>query len=145
MDTMNDATVITLVSPEGNPEVWNAAEKAAKLEQGYKTYEAWLAEQEAAQRAEAEREAEKARAAHEAWLADPANRPELFRMLRQERDKRIADTDYMAMPDYPLDEARRAEILVYRQALRDLPSQDGAPWDGGGDATPWPVKPEFLK
>ena len=33
------------------------------------------------------------------------------------------------------------ELLTYIQELRDLPAQPGAPWDGGGDATPWPVKP----
>lgn len=64
---------------------------------------------------------------------------ELFVKLREERDKRISETDYMAMPDYPLSDAKRDAVLAYRQALRDLPSQAGSPWDGGGDATPWPV------
>ncbi|MFI3272771.1 MAG: phage tail assembly chaperone [Pseudomonadota bacterium] len=31
--------------------------------------------------------------------------------------------------------------LTYRQELRDLPSEDGFPWDGGGYDTPWPVEP----
>ena len=66
---------------------------------------------------------------------------ELFTTLRAERDKRIEETDYMAMPDYPLTDAKRKKLLAYRQALRDLPGQKDAPWDGGGEATPWPVKP----
>lgn len=32
-------------------------------------------------------------------------------------------------------------LLTYVQALRDLPTQVGAPWDGGGELTPWPIKP----
>ncbi|WP_417293066.1 phage tail assembly chaperone [Desulfovibrio porci] len=43
------------------------------------------------------------------------------------------------MPDYPLDNADMVTVRAYRQALRDLPQQDGAPWDGGGEETPWPV------
>ena len=30
------------------------------------------------------------------------------------------------------------ELLTYIQALRDIPTQPGAPWDGGDDETPWP-------
>ncbi|MDY0204729.1 MAG: phage tail assembly chaperone [Desulfovibrio desulfuricans] len=33
-------------------------------------------------------------------------------------------------------------IKAYRQFLRDLPAQEGAPWDGGGELTPWPELPE---
>ena len=33
-------------------------------------------------------------------------------------------------------------LLKYIQALRDLPAQPGAPWDGGGELTPWPEVPE---
>lgn len=137
---MSEAT-ITLVSPNGNAEVWAESDKESKLAEGYKTYETWLTEYEAEQKIIAEQEAEQARIAHEAWLADPANQPVLFRMLRAERDRRIAETDYMAMPDYPLSDTKREAVLAYRQALRDLPSQEGAPWDGGGELTPWPEKP----
>ena len=34
-----------------------------------------------------------------------------------------------------------ASLLTYIQALRDIPQQEGAPWDGGGEQTPWPIKP----
>lgn len=64
---------------------------------------------------------------------------ELFTALRTERDKRIAATDYLLTPDYPVSEAKLAAVTVYRAALRDLPAQPGAPWDGGGKKTPWPV------
>lgn len=61
--------------------------------------------------------------------------------LRSQRDTRIAATDYLMAADYPLDDAQRAAWAAYRQALRDMPQVEGFPWDGGGELTPWPVKP----
>ena len=49
------------------------------------------------------------------------------------------------MPDYPLSDDQRTILQVYRQALRDLPSQEGAPWDGGAEDTPWPEIPNWVK
>ena len=69
----------------------------------------------------------------------------LFTNLRTERDRRLAATDYLLMPDYPISDDQRAVVQVYRQSLRDLPAQSGAPWDGGGEATPWPELPADLK
>ena len=66
---------------------------------------------------------------------------EKFILLRGMRDGKIAATDYLIMPDYPLPEEKKAGVLAYRQALRDLPAQSGAPWDGGGELTPWPTMP----
>ena len=66
--------------------------------------------------------------------------------LRQNRDKLLSETDYMVMPDYQIDADKLAKVKAYRQALRDLPAQQGAPWDGGkmpsepDCTTPWPVK-----
>lgn len=69
---------------------------------------------------------------------------ELFQQLRAERDRRLSATDYLLMPDYPLSDDQRTILQVYRQALRDLPSQEGAPWDGGGESTPWPDLPAGI-
>lgn len=69
----------------------------------------------------------------------------LFILLRAERDRRLAATDFLLMPDYPLSDDQRAVVQAYRQALRDLPAKSGAPWDGGGEATPWPELPAGLK
>lgn len=64
---------------------------------------------------------------------------DLAARVRAERDRRIAETDYLVMPDYPLDTDKLEEIKVYRQALRDLPQQPGFPWNGPDDpACPWP-------
>ena len=66
---------------------------------------------------------------------------ELAASVRAERDRRIAATDYLVMPDYPLDTDKLEEIKAYRQALRDLPQQPGFPWNGPDDpACPWPEK-----
>lgn len=70
---------------------------------------------------------------------------ELFQQLRAERDQRLSATDYLLMPDYPLNDTLKGAVQLYRQALRDLPAQSGAPWDGGGEATPWPELPAGLK
>ena len=61
---------------------------------------------------------------------------EAYAALRAERDKRLAETDYLIMPDYPIEADKLNAVKAYRQALRDLPQQDGAPWIGG--EIPWP-------
>ena len=67
---------------------------------------------------------------------------DLAARVRAERDRRIAETDYLVMSDYPLSQEKLVEIKVYRQALRDLPQQPGFPWGGPDDPVcPWPVKP----
>lgn len=76
----------------------------------------------------------------DAMLEAPAKTTEeLFSSLRAKRDVLISSTDYLMTADYPISDENRAKVQAYRTALRDLPSQEGAPWDGGGDATPWPV------
>lgn len=70
---------------------------------------------------------------------------ELFQQLRALRDRRLAATDFLLMPDYPISDDQRAAVQAYRQSLRDLPAQSGAPWDGGGEKTPWPELPADLK
>lgn len=59
--------------------------------------------------------------------------PEMWaKLLREERNKRLAETDYLALADVTLTDEMRA----YRQALRDLPANTADP------ANPvWPVKP----
>ena len=96
-------------------------------------------------------ETEKARLTAEAEAAEAARLAEYnsttarFARLRAERDRRIAATDYLIMADYPLDDDTKAKVSAYRQELRDLPAQEGAPWDGGAEKTPWPILPEVLK
>ena len=68
-----------------------------------------------------------------------------FSTLRANRDALLADTDKMLLPDYPIASDALAQVKAYRAALRALPEQPGAPWDGGGAATPWPVAPSTTQ
>ena len=47
---------------------------------------------------------------------------EPLRLLREERDRRLAVTDWRATIDYPGDD--QSSWLEYRQALRDVTEQD---------------------
>ena len=53
----------------------------------------------------------------------------LANIIRAERDRLLAECDYMMMPDYPLSELDRATKAAYRQSLRDIPEQAGFPRD----------------
>lgn len=64
---------------------------------------------------------------------------EIAEQVRLERDRRIAETDYYMMPDYPSDPNNIEEMKVYRQALRDIPKQEGFP-----SKFTWPDVPKFL-
>lgn len=60
-------------------------------------------------------------AAKEAYDAVMAKR------IRAERDAKLAKTDYLMMPDYPLDLERKTKVEEYRKALRDISKQEGWP------------------
>ena len=52
------------------------------------------------------------------------------------RNLLLSESDYLMMIDYPISDEKKQEIKVYRQALRDIPQQDGFP-----DNIVWPDKP----
>ena len=60
--------------------------------------------------------------------------------VRRQRNQKLADTDYLMRPDYPITDADKAEVIAYSQALRDVPEQDGYPYD-----VRWPELPDILK
>ena len=75
------------------------------------------------------------------WIVVDKSTEELAAINRDERDRRLAETDYMALSDVSMS----AEMTTYRQALRDItshanwPNLASADMDGtGGD---WPTKP----
>lgn len=55
--------------------------------------------------------------------------------VRRERDDKLKETDWTQLPDVP--EAIRNAYTAYRQALRDVPAQEGFPND-----IVWPDLPE---
>ena len=67
---------------------------------------------------------------------------EPMRLLRQERNRKLAETDWRATVDYPGTD--KNAWLAYRQSLRDLPSTSSPQLDENGQLTnvTWPTKPE---
>ncbi len=63
--------------------------------------------------------------------------------IRARRDKLLAATDPMVtVPDYPINDDQRAELLVWRQALRDFPDAI-APSLPSADIA-WPTRPSWI-
>lgn len=62
---------------------------------------------------------------------------ELAISVREQRDKLLAETDYLVMPDYPLTKTASAKIKLYRQKLRDITSQGTFP-----ENVTWPERPQ---
>lgn len=58
---------------------------------------------------------------------------------RELRNALLKETDYILMPDYPLTDEQKSLWILYRQALRDLPEQDGWPLN-----IVWPEKPNAV-
>ncbi|WP_051183262.1 tail fiber assembly protein [Desulfocurvibacter africanus] len=70
----------------------------------------------------------------DAWTLDLER---LAAAVRAERNHKLRESDPLALPDYPhADETVRQTWQDYRQALRDLPGQEGFPLD-----VTWPEKP----
>lgn len=64
---------------------------------------------------------------------------EVAEQVRAERDRRIAETDWYMMPDYPADPETLEVVKSYRKALRDITLQSGFP-----RAFKWPVVPKVF-
>ena len=69
---------------------------------------------------------------HSAWVA--MKDAEQAQAIRQQRNQKLKDTDWTQVADAPVSQLTWA---TYRQALRDVPSQTGFPWD-----VQWPIQPE---
>ena len=67
---------------------------------------------------------------------------ESMRLLRIERDKKIALTDWRVLPD----QSPSDDWINYRQALRDLPASASPKLNSGGEldfsSFTWPTEPE---
>lgn len=83
----------------------------------------------------------------EVMIPDPVTPPyeptdeELARQVRDKRDRKLKETDWYMMPDYPADPETLEVVKNYRKALRDITLQSGFPRD-----VKWPVEPrEFCE
>ena len=63
-----------------------------------------------------------------------------FKELRQERNRRLAEVDWIFTSDYDLSVSDHAVWMAYRKALRDLPSTIEDPTN-----PVWPEKPPLPK
>ena len=70
---------------------------------------------------------------------------EPMKLLREERNKLIAETDWTQLKDIDLDIIRERNWKNYRQALRDLPNGSTPKLDSFGNldlsSVSWPDKP----
>ena len=70
---------------------------------------------------------------------------EPFRLLREERNRLIAQTDWTQLKDIDLDFIRERDWKNYRQALRDLPAKSNPKLTESGkldmSSISWPDKP----
>jgi hypothetical protein len=93
-----------------------------------------------------EEEIDECVAREEAWLAGAPDRA--WQEIRGERNRRLAETDYLALSDLTLAD----NMKTYRVALRDLPANTSDPvafrtqWSEHssgkeGVSDPWPTKP----
>ena len=58
--------------------------------------------------------------------------------IKPERNKLLELTDRFLVPDRPVTEEQREELIVYRQALRNLPETISL------ENPDFPVKPDFI-
>tara|TARA_B110000495_G_C22594742_1_gene356173 strand:+ start:217 stop:591 length:375 start_codon:yes stop_codon:yes gene_type:complete len=67
-----------------------------------------------------------------------------LKILRNERLFKIMETDKYGLADYPFSsDTKKQEWLAYRQALRDLPTNQTPQLDSDGNLTniTWPTEP----
>ena len=57
-------------------------------------------------------------------------------VVREDRNKRLADCDWTQLADSPLDADAKLAWQLYRETLRMVPEQSGFPWDVN-----WPPVP----
>ena len=82
----------------------------------------------------------------EVMIPDPVIPPyeptdeELARRVRDERNRKIEETDWYMMSDYPTDPETLEAVKVYRKALRDISEQSGFPRN-----VEWPVVPRVFR
>lgn len=59
--------------------------------------------------------------------------------VRAQRDYLLNKTDYLVSGDYPISAEDLAKVKAYRQALRDIPEQEGFP-----ETVTWPDEPKVT-
>lgn len=117
-------------------------------------YEADVAPFVALWEAEKARLDEEAAAAEAARIAEYNSEESRAARIRAERDRRLDATTWLVERhkeqtagniETSITGEDYAALLTYRQALRDLPQQEGFPWEGPDDPKcPWPDEIRFV-
>ena len=68
----------------------------------------------------------------------PPDLEEAAAEIRAKRNQLLAETDWTQLADSQLDEEAQAAMRAYRQALRDIPQQEGFPL-----SVEWPEEPNL--
>jgi hypothetical protein len=71
-------------------------------------------------------------------VIDAAILPDVADYIRSKRANLLRNSDWTQMPDSPLNESKRIEWAVYRQALRDMPDTQQV---NTVEEIVWPVRP----
>jgi len=70
------------------------------------------------------------------WVLQAIPEEDIAQRVRSQRNALLAASDFTQLPDTARDDAERAEWAIYRQALRDVTTQEGFP-----NTVTWPVTP----
>lgn len=62
-----------------------------------------------------------------------------WRMVRAERDRLLASTDYTDLPNTPISNECRTNFIAYRQSLRNITETHTDPYN-----IIWPTMPEYI-
>ena len=73
---------------------------------------------------------------NEAWIFDS---DKFMKEVRVLRNNKLMESDWTQIPDSPLTDAKKVEWTEYRQALRDVPSNNSG--STGVDQVIWPTQP----
>lgn len=68
------------------------------------------------------------------------SKEEVASQVRSKRDHLLSETDYLLAPDYPISPEDLDLVKAYRQALRDVPQQEGFP-----EKVTFPELPKVLR
>ena len=79
-------------------------------------------------------------------LTDEQKRDGLLNMIREDRNKKLSESDWSQFTDNGLSTEKRNEWIMYRQALRDLPStltiDPNSTWTTTYNSVAWPIRPD---
>jgi hypothetical protein len=73
---------------------------------------------------------------------DQAKLDKAWTALRSERNRRLAETDWVALADAHLSQDKKDAWFAYRQKLRDFPEEVTVTSLQDFDTLTWPIKPD---